>query len=183
MNKNLTNLIGELSVAKIKKNQFDPSSQEKTSKRIIGGIGQIKSDLFKLEVAECKVNKSYNEGDVDLYDQEHVHWFHTYDSDGKKHVRSNAVSGHFHMIEYQETGDDQAVKIISVSGPMHEVKRKERGRWVKKIEPVSDLLGDDHTHEITYKKTDIVEIRTQSANAINLVAQEANKTAPIPGVQ
>lgn len=170
-----------------KKKQFEANAQPTTQSRIIGGKGQVYSDLFKLEVAACSVNKSYN--DIpDLYEQEHVHWFHTYDSDGKKHARSNAVSGHFHVIEYEEQGEGKPVKILSVSGPMREVKRKVRGRWQKVVEPVlvpmkdNEDETDNHTHAITYKKTDIVEIRTQSAQAINIVAQEAQKTAPIAGV-
>lgn len=164
-----------------KQKQFVASEQPTTQKRIIGGKGECYSDLFKLEVSACHVNKSYN--DVpDLYEQEHIHWFHTFDSDGKKHTRSNAVSGHFHVIEYAEQGEGKPVKVLSVSGPMHEVKRKIKGRWVKVTEAVSSSLEDDHTHEITYKKTDIVEIRSQSPNAINIVAAEAQKTAPIPGI-
>lgn len=168
-------------MARPKKNQFDPQSAQPQQRRNIGGHGEVKSDLFKLDVAACMVNKSYNDA-PDLYEQEHIHWFHTFDSDGKKHTRCNAVSGHFHVIETEDQGDDKPVKVLSVSGPMHEVKRRVKGRWVKVVEPVSATLEDDHTHAIIYKKTDVVEIRTQSANAINLVAAEAQKTAPIPGV-
>lgn len=176
-------------MAKAKKNQFDPNQKQQDQARIIGGKREVFSDLFKLEVSACKVNKSYN--DVpDIFDQEHVHWFHTYDSDGKKHMRTNAVSGHFHEIEYEEQGQGKPVKIISVSGPKHEVKRKALGRWKKVSEPVAlskpevdEEIRDDHTHAITYKKTDIVEVRTQRVEAINAVAAEAQKTAPIPGVQ
>lgn len=168
-------------MAKKKHAQFEANNQPTTQARIIGGKGQVYSDLFKLEVAACNVNKSYN--DVpDIYEQEHIHWFHTFDSDGKKHTRSNAVSGHFHVIEYKDQGEGKPVEILSVSGPMHEVKRKIKGKWTKVVEPVSSTLEDDHTHSITYKKTDIVEIRSQSAQAINIVAQEAQKTAPIAGV-
>lgn len=168
-------------MARPSKQKFDPSAQQ-SQQRIIGGKAQVKSDLFKLEISPCMVNKSYN--DIpDLYEQEHIHWFHTYDSDGKKHTRSIAVAGHFHVIEYEQTANEnEPVKILSVSGPMHEVKRKIKGRWVKVTEAVSSSLEDDHTHEITYKKTDIVEIRSQSPNAINIVAAEAQKTAPIPGI-
>lgn len=167
-------------MARPKKNQFDPQASQ-TIKRNIGGKGQVKSDLFKLEAAACMVNKSW--GDVpDLYEQEHIHWFHTFDSDGKKHTRCNAVSGHFHVIETEDQGEDQPVKILSVSGPMHEVKRKVKGRWLKVTEPVSGSLEDEHSHAITYKKTDIVEIRTQSAQAANIVAAEAQLTAPVQGI-
>lgn len=161
--------------------QFDPQAQQ-VQKRVIGGKAQIYTDLFKLDVAACNVNKSYN--DVpDIYEQEHCHWFHTYDSDGKKQTRSIAVSGHFHVIEYEEQGEGLPVKVISVSGPMREVKKRIKGKWVKVVEPVSSDLEDNHTHNIIYKKTDIVEIRTQRVEVINAVAAEAQKTAPIAGVQ
>lgn len=167
-------------MARTKKTQFDPSAPQQI-KRNIGGKGEVKSDLFKLEVAACQVNKAW--GDTpDLYEQEHIHWFHTFDSDGKKHTRCNAVSGHFHVIETEDQGEDQPVKILSVSGPMHEVKRKIKGRWTKVTEPVSSTLEDDHTHQIIYKKTDIVEIRMHTAQAANIVAAEANLTAPVSGV-
>lgn len=162
--------------------QFSAEQDQKPEqKRVLSGKITIHSDLFKLEVASCNVNKSWTDA-PDLHEQEHMHWFHTYDSDGKKHLRSNAVSGHFHMIEYEEQGEGKPVKILSVSGPMHEVKRKVKGRWAKVVEPVSATLEDDHTHAIRYIKTDMVELRVQSAQAISIVAAEANLTAPIAGV-
>ena len=89
------NLTG-VKMARPKKNQFDPQSAQPQQRRNIGGHGEVKSDLFKLDIAACMVNKSYNDA-PDLYEQEHIHWFHTFDSDGKKHTRCNAVSGHFHV--------------------------------------------------------------------------------------
>lgn len=163
--------------------QFNAEETNNTEqKRIFGNGVEFKSDLFKLEVAECNLDKSWN--DVPQLEQiEHVHFFHTYDSNGRKMARTNIVAGHFHVIEYEEQGENKPVKIISVSGPMHEVKRRVMGRWVKVAEAISQNLQDDHTHKISYRRSEIVKARQTSPQAVNIEAQEANRTAPISGIQ
>jgi len=156
-------------------------TNNETQKRVFGNGVEFKSDLFKLEVAECNLNKSWN--DVPMLEQiEHVHFFHTYDSNGRKMARTNIVAGHFHVIEYEEQGENKPVKIISVSGPMHEVKRRIMGRWQKVAEPISESLQDEHTHKITYRRSEMVKARQASPQAANIEAQEANRTAPISGI-
>jgi hypothetical protein len=169
-------------MARQKKHEgFNPEAQ-RSEKRVFGNKFEFKSDLFKLEVAECNIDKSWN--DVpNLEAVEHVHFFHTFDSDGRKMMRSNAVAGHFHVIEYTEQGDDKPVKITKVSGPMKEVKRRIKGKFVKVIEPVTASLEDDHTHKPTYRRTENVVARQISAQAVTIESIEANKTAPIQGVQ
>jgi hypothetical protein len=171
-------------MARLKKpiQQFNPEETNAEQKRIFGNNFEFKSDLFKLEVAECNLNKSWN--DIPMLESiEHVHFFHTYDSNGRKMARTNIVAGHFHVIEYEEQGGDKPVKILSVSGPMHEVKRKVLGRWQKVAESISDTLQDDHTHKISYRRTERVQARQTSPQAANIEAAEANKTAPISGIQ
>lgn len=169
-------------MARVKKYaEFNPNAQE-NQQRVFGNKFEFKSDLFKLEVAECHMDKSWN--DVpNLEAVEHVHFYHTYDSDGRKMAKTNTVAGHFHLIEYQEQGEDKPVKIISVSGPMRELKRRIKGRFTKVNEPVSDKLEDNHTHKITYRRTEKIQARQISPNAVNIEAAEAQKTAPISGVQ
>ena len=171
-------------MARLKKpiQQFNAEETNAEQKRIFGNNFEFKSDLFKLEVAECNLNKSWN--DIPMLESiEHVHFFHTYDSNGRKMARTNIVAGHFHVIEYEEQGGDKPVKILSVSGPMHEVKRKVLGRWQKVAEAISDTLQDDHTHKISYRRTERVQARQTSPQAANIEAAEANKTAPISGIQ
>lgn len=169
-------------MARPKKHEgFKPEAQQ-TSNRVFGNAFNFKSDLFKLEVAECNIDKSWTDA-PNLEAVEHVHFFHTYDSDGRKMMRTNMVAGHFHTIEYTDQGDDKPVKITAVSGPMREVKRRIKGKFVKVIEPVNSSLEDDHTHKPTYRRTENVVARQISAQAVNIEAQEANKTAPISGVQ
>lgn len=169
-------------MARVKKHaEFTPNTPQ-NEQRVFGNKFEFKSDLFKLEVAECNINKSWN--DVpNLESVEHVHFYHTYDSDGRKMAKSNTVAGHFHVIEYQEQGEDKPVKIISVSGPMRELKKRIKGRFTKVNEPVHESLEDNHTHEIKYRRTEKIQARQISPNAVNIEASEAQKTAPISGVQ
>lgn len=160
---------------------FEPENNQSQQKRILGGKLKIHSDCFKLEVAACSVDKSWTKI-PELYEQEHCHWFHTFDSDGKKQFKTNSVSGHFHLIEFEEGHEGDAAKIISVSGPMCEVLREVDGRMKKVIEPVKAKLKDDHTHKITYIKSSVVEQRSVNMISINAAAEEANKTSPVAGV-
>lgn len=164
-----------------KQKQKTESVIQAPNERVYKNDFQIKSDLFKLELSTCNLNKAWNEM-INLESVEHVHFFHTYDSDGKKHTRSQAVAGHFHIIEWEDQGTNKPAKILSVSGPMREVKRRVRGRWTKVVEPIDHNLEDNHTHDITYRKTDHVKAREVVSEAVNIAAQEAQKTAPIPGV-
>lgn len=168
-------------MAKKKTEGFNPEAQTQNQKRIFGNKVSFKSDLFKLEVAECQMNKSWNEK-PNLEEVEHVHFFHTYDSSGRQMARTNSVAGHFHVVDWKAQGDDMPVKINSVSGPMKEVKRKIKGIWSRVAEPVDSILEDEHTHEITYRRSEDVVARQVSAAAVNIEAQEAQKLSPPPGV-
>jgi len=163
------------------KKQSKESQVITSDARIYKNELQIKSDLFKLEVANCNLNKGWNDA-INLESVEHVHFFHTYDSDGKKLQRTNAVAGHFHVIEYEEQGPNKPVKIISVSGPMREVKRRIRGKWQKVVEAIDSGLEDSHSHDITYRRTENVKMREVVPEAVNMAAAEAQKTAAIPGI-
>lgn len=163
------------------KKQKTESVTSAPEQRIYKNEIQIKSDLFKLELSKCNLNKGWNDS-VNLEEIEHVHFFHTYDSDGKKMTRTNSVAGHFHVVEFKEQGPNKPVEIISVSGPMRDVKRKIRGRYHKVTEPVDSMLEDNHTHDIAYRRSENVKMREVAPEAVNLVALEAQKTAPIAGV-
>ena len=142
----------------------------------------IKSDLFKLQVAECNLDKSWSKV-PQLEPVEHVHFYHTFDSDGNRMTKTNAVAGHFHVIEYQDQGPDNPVKITFVSGPMRQVKRYIDGMPKILNEPVESKLHDEHTHDIAYLRTSHVKTRTISPIAANIEADEANRLSPVAGVQ
>jgi len=172
-----------MATSKKKESQaFNAASSNQTAQRQFGDKSTFKSDLYKLEVAECTMNRSWN--DIPNLDSvEHCHFFHTFDSSGKRMDRTNMVAGHFHAIEWRDNNDGKPAQIISVSGPMREVKRKIRGRFQKVIESVDAVLEDTHTHKVTYLRSEEIVTRQVSSQAVNIETQEAQKTAPVSGIQ
>lgn len=61
---------------------------------------KIYSDLFKLEVAICKKHVGWKAERSPLHyeDAEHVHFFHTFKSNGQMNTFSNDVAGHYHRV-------------------------------------------------------------------------------------
>lgn len=152
----------------------------KTVKRTYTQFSNIESDLFRLKIADAHKNVAWDDN-VRLEKVPHVHFFRTYDSDGRKLTQSASVGGHFHVIEYDDSKDSTA-KIKSISGPMHMVKRKIKGQWKSVAEPLPASLDDNHTHEFEYIMSVKLEARQQNPAAVQLIAADAIKTQPIPGV-
>jgi len=142
---------------------------------------KIESDLFKASLAQAMKNISWSEGDIRLEAVPHVHFFRTFDSDGRQLHATNAVAGHFHMVKYEES-DNGPVKIISVSPAMRMVKRKIKGKFVQVAEKLNEALEDEHTHDLEYIMSSTINARESNAFAAQFIGNEANKTKPIPGV-
>lgn len=142
----------------------------------------IDSDLFKLQTAAANKNVAWG-GDVQLEPVDHNHFFHTYDSDGRRQSRSTPVAGHFHEIDWADGEPGEPSRIVSISGPMRLMKVKEKGRFKMKAVPVAEELEDNHTHKIAYIKSDSVEARQVNPRAVQMLGEEAMKTNPLPGVQ
>ncbi len=128
--------------------------------RVYKGTQIVDHDLFKLEVAKMTKNVSYT--DVpDLVKLEHVHMFHTVDSNGKKVSMSSAVGGHHHDITVVPGKD--GVPTIQVSEPRKIVVRKRKGRIERLSVPVvldpESGEVDDHTHSVTYLGSERITLR------------------------
>ncbi len=151
-------------------------------KRFYQGTEEIDHDLFKLESATMKKNVSYT--DVPDYEKiEHVHMFHTVDSNGRKQDASTAVGGHFHLV----TVIDQAngVPTLDVSGPMKHVMKRVKGKKTRVAIPLTDEDedGDTHTHAVTYLKSEKIKRREANAAFASYEAEIAAKQNPsLPGV-
>jgi hypothetical protein len=129
--------------------------QEKTQpeiKRVFKGDHEIVSDLFKLDVAYFAKNISFDPKRPKREDVEHCHFFRTFDSNGKKLNKSNAIGGHYHEV------------ILSVD---------EDGNLVGKCSPPirnrgsdPNYPGDDHTHEMIYRRSDQFKARRTNQEAL-----------------
>jgi hypothetical protein len=109
----------------------------------------IESDTFKLEVAHFSKNVSFDDKRPILVPVEHCHFYHTYDSGGKKMAQCNSVSGHTHDVSIEV---DSKGNMTAICGPAKSNKAFE----------------DNHTHKTTYIKSDRFKTRQ-----IDQAAQQA----------
>ncbi len=129
--------------------------------RVYKSTQEIDHDLFKLEVAHMSKNVSYT--DVPFIERyEHVHVFHTVDSNGKVQTTSTPVGGHHHEVEVVAGPD--GVPTLKVSQPRRWVKRKVKGVMKRMPEPIwldaEHSESDEHTHEVTYLGSEKITLRT-----------------------
>lgn len=172
------------------------AKQKTKQSRVYRGQNTFDHDLYKLELGYFMRNRAFLDGDQPDWEKiEHVHHFHSIDSDGKRLTRCTAIAGHFHEMKLMHNHFDsdkrphvdapncwcfEGSPATYECGPaMREVRRKVSGRMVKGVEALS---YDPHTHSVSYVRSDRIELRKTNAEAVNVIAAEANKTAPLPGV-
>lgn len=146
---------------------------------------EIWSDTFKLlpaiYVKRDGLAMHPDENPSDFVSAEHVHFYRTFDSDGKKLERCAAMCNHFHVIKTAPNPDDpDTPMIVEVSTPMKLGKRRKQGKWV--IEPIALNNYDEHTHEVEYVKSGKVKARVTNLEAQKVIAYESQKGASVPGV-
>lgn len=149
---------------------------------------EIYHHLFKLKVADMQIQnlvpKVPDPEPRDLIATEHCHFYHNVDSDGRDQVYSTPTGGHFHKVDLVVNDKGEICAAKCSSGPMQFIRKKKGRRSVKVC--VSINAYDHHTHEIEYRGSDKIKTRRVSdevANAVgNMVAAEAQQTAPIDGV-
>lgn len=126
--------------------------------RVYDGQEEVDHDLFVLQTRGTKKEIGYNarpeHKNYMLVD--HMHRFHTHDSNGRLQQFACSGLGHTHevIVEYNEDG---SIKTAKCSPPL----RKHKGKMIP-------YPMDNHTHEITYVRSEKIAKRT--------VSQEAAKT-------
>jgi len=173
-----------------------PGTVVEATGRILRGSQQIHIDHYKLKVAKDVFNYAPTEvGDkpsiqmpvpVPQYtEREHCHFFHTYDSSGKKQVKSTAIAGHFHQITVTPQGPNKPPKVEC--GPaVKEVRKKNKKthQWEISYAPADDdkdTIEECHVHKVEYLSSEVVTIRSMNMKAIQQEQVEVNKTV-LPGV-
>lgn len=163
-----------------KKPAFDQDIERRETDR-----KEIWSDTFKLTVGlyvkRDGLASTPDEDPNDFVEAEHVHFYRTFDSDGKKLDRSAPMCNHFHVVKTEPNPKDPTKPIIlEVSGPMKLGKRRKQGRWVLEPVPLNDY--DSHSHGVEYIKSGKVKARVTNIEAQKVLAYEFNKGAPVAGV-
>jgi len=167
------------------------TSNEGTAKsyqRNFTGKKEVFTDLFKLTVAPVikyegwdEVNEHPDTHPSKFSHWEHVHPFRTYGKKSEKLTMSTPIGGHFHIIEWEPNKDENQPPIIkSVSGPMVMGKKRVKGKLMQVPVPANEY--DDHKHDVEYISTGKIQFATTNVEAAKVIAYEANKTAPVPGV-
>ncbi len=164
-----------------------PTPTTQTHSQTQGGLrfsnqAEYLHHLYKLEIAKFKSNKAPDGFHPDWQDNEHVHWFHTINSDGKTQVRTNSVGGHYHKMEVLDQGPDLPPIVTCVSGPLKEVSKLQYGRRVKFEVPVNDV--DNHSHDTTYVKSNVIVERIKNIEAAKAEAaiMARSQSSSIPGI-
>ena len=158
-------------------------------RRNMTGKKEIFTDLYKLMVSKVIKYEGWDEANEHPESHpnkfstwEHTHPFRTFDKKGDKMNTCTPIGGHFHIVEWEEsTHPDEPPFIKNVSGPMVIERRKIRG--VMQAVPVPCNEYDFHTHDVEYIRSSKIEFSTTNVQAAQVIAYEANKTAPISGVQ
>lgn len=180
------------------KSKLEKSITVEESGRVLKGTHTVMIDLFKLKVAKDRINVAPSQvGDksavVDqdfepqYVDREHIHFFHSYDSSGKKQTKSTMIAGHFHPIEVIPAKGAGKHPTIKVGPAMKEVKRKDprTKKWVIAYQPADEGLepGEEaHTHKWEYMWSQETQVRAVNLKAVALEQAEAQKQAGPKGV-
>lgn len=144
----------------------------KSFERKLEKATKVHHDLFRLDIANTKKNVSYNEDLPNMVDVPHAHFYHTVTSDGKALENSAPTAGHFHPIEIEYDDDG---KIISAKCGRAMVMHKGKPAPYK---------YDEHTHEMSYIVSEVVERRMTNSDAVKVMsASKADENKAAQGVR
>ena len=144
-------------------------------KRLQKGSRQFMHDLYKLELARFKKNTSYRKFAPILSEAEHIHFYHSHNSNGKPLEYANFVGGHTHKII---TSVDANGHATAICGPAVKLvsKTNRAGRTRKVYEEIKfidsnqggedgddKIIPDDHTHVVAYQHSEELSDKKLSA--------------------
>jgi hypothetical protein len=164
------------------------------NKRVFGKATNLMHDLYKLSVGKAIRYIGWTEGGEhrnpkgydgkQAFDQsnwthiEHCHFFHTIDTRGSEQVTSTTINGHWHDMELVTPATSDSPAVYKCSGPKKVVMDRIHGQLVKRV---IDVPFDDHSHDVEYLKSQILQPRSISAEAAQAAAKfVATTTLPEP---
>lgn len=135
---------------------------------------EFEHDLFELQVADVFKNMSWNKK-KEWERFPHKHFFHTFDSDGRKLIRSTAALGHYHKMEVTDQGEGEPPVVVCGPAFIDRMMADDDGVYRK---TAIELTGKEaHTHELEYRYSDKLKARkpnSESLKVINKVIQNQN---------
>ncbi len=126
------------------------------AKRLYSKDIEFDTDLFKLEEVDMIKNASWDDKKPIKVPMKHAHFYHTYDSNGRKMTKSASVGGHWHEMSV----------FVDKDGLLK----------AKCSQAINTKFGDKHTHKTVYLRSDRLKKRK-----LNEAAQEyiANFNKPV----
>ena len=143
--------------------EMELETKQKKAERIFRGEVDITHDLFKLNVANTHKNVSISLSNPYYEAVPHIHFFHTHDSNGKRLTSCNSVGGHYHE-----------VTVFEKDGEFHAECGPAITKKGKKLAPTTHMIGnklDDHRHDISYVRSEIIKARKLNKDAQTVIAQ------------
>jgi len=141
---------------------METTTERAAPKRIYKGEVEIDHDLFKLEVSNMRKNISINEEAPVYAGVEHCHFYHSYDSSGKKQVACAPIAGHTHLVEMYMSEDG------TINAKVGPAVVKQGGKYVP-------FKHDSHTHDATYMRSERITVRQVNAEATKAYDQAMAK--------
>lgn len=155
---------------------------------------EVDHHLFKSTLANCLKGDKY--GPLKIKSIEHVHFFHTVNSNGQPQQYTSPVAGHVHQIKW---GVDSEGNLVAECGPaLRKVTRVgKNGVTRSNYEPVKvtnydavdgepDIIPDDHKHKMVYMGSDrlskakIDSIKRSNREEIGQIDDASIKTFAAP---
>jgi len=147
------------------------------AKRFFKGDTEQISDTWRLEEAKFirRKDKS-NPQDPEWELRKHKHFFRTFDSSGRKQVKSCAVGGHWHEITWHENANGE---LVAECGPAIFRKDTTKGLAKRFLRP-----EDKHTHTMTFMGSDMIRRREYNIDAQKFINayQAFSAEKPLPKV-
>lgn len=138
-----------------------PQAPMAAQPRVYKGTQTVDHDLYKLKVATMKKDIGWNPKKPDMVAIEHVHIFHTIDSNGKRQTACGQVGGHHHDVEVIHGAEGHA-PTIKVSGPRIYIRNEDGMKVSVPLNRPGIRNGDYHTHEVEYLNSEKIKIRETS---------------------
>lgn len=156
--------------------------------------------VFMAEEAVCYKNVSFEPYKPKFEPMKHKHVVRNVDSKGRRQTETQSQCGHWHPVVFSVDG--QGNPVAKCLPPIHEVTRiAQSGRVVKNVEPIVferekpdgtiERIVDDHVHDISYLRSELISRATQKEKLENdrpeaarmgmgFSAEHVKSTAPRP---
>ena len=137
--------------------------------RIFNNQVTIHHDLFVLAPAMMSKNLAKKGVVPDIERVVHQHFFHTVDSDGRKQNTCSPIGGHFHEITVVTPANGANPPELLCGPPVTYAPVKDEYGVVKR--QLQAVPHDTHTHEMIYRKSDVISLRAKSVEAAQFEAR------------